>query len=267
MPTNQPTNNPLSSLSATSQNQNGGISHNNGNGLAMTQSGSFGTGSYSAVPSQHHSSANGVVGGLGSGTGNLLVQGSAGGHTQQKPIFFPWTIDDSFPSHLFTSGAPLWPGLTADNVEWVHFYLTLWREIKKPDPLTHGIITTRHSTNHPFLNGPDAITLFFTTEEKQQEFLKFHHWYEARFGKDFWRTKYFPSLEHGKKVDGYVVKATFPPLWSWVSGQNPGSIPNFWFYEWKWIVERTYDTVLHSDGYWIFGNETEMLMFSMKDAE
>lgn len=163
----------------------------------------------------------------------------------------PLLITGEFSEHLFKSfDKPIWPGLAVQSNEYVQFYLNLWVSCEHPDPLTYGVLLSNPTVN-PSTFMPDCmLALLFTEQEVQQKFLEWHNHYKARFGDKLWYTDYFPGLTAGARVDGFAFPA--------------GA---YLFDEWMWIITHTYQPVFKVNGFWIFQNESEMLMFKLRGEE
>lgn len=212
-------------------------------------------------PNHHISQAGMQHPGLGGGI--LIGPGGINSVHAQSQQRSPWALDVEFPTHLFKAGEPLYTGLVGANNENVHFYLNLWIACEKPEPSTYGIIETTSKLDFNSFTTSSNLILLFADQQHADKFLDWHKRYAMRFGADTWHTKRFPTISAGMQIKGHAYPAAQDPKFSITIGETQ----SVEFEEWKWIVQRTYDKVLSVNGFWIFENETEMVMFKMRDKE
>lgn len=204
------------------------------------------------------------------GQGNhLMVQGngqlSAGVNGAHKAVT-PWHFRGVFPTNLFTQGIPLFAGLALAESDFIHFLLHMWITCEEPDLSTYGVLNVKGHGINPstFEENPSNLVLLFVSEKKRDEFTTWLRGYTARFQGDEWQRRYFPGMTIGNFMSGFTFPADSEQS---VANRSYNGICERWVKEWQWIVNHTHSKVLHINGYWLFENEAEMLMFKMRDKE
>jgi hypothetical protein len=211
----------------------------------------------------HLTLANANMGGQGAVVGGNANLGANVTKSYERPS--PWQIPFRFPSKLFRAGAQLMPAFSVEDSDALQFFLTIWKNCEEPDENTYCLIRSEGGFDEiTFVKMPDVVTLLFSDAKALDKFNKWFAAYNQRWGEDVWNAKYFPTLKLGGRVDGFAYPAFIR------TDANGGSMCDeklHWLHEWQWIVENTYDPVVHVPGFWIFKNEAEMVMFKMRDKE
>lgn len=206
-----------------------------------------------------------VLGGAGLINGNIPT-----GNTALTPVVSPWEFRGEFPTHLFTQGVPLFTGLVLRVSDVIHFVINMWITCEEPDLSTYGVLIAKglgvnQATFEPH---PDNLVLLFNSESARDQFTAWLGKYTARFSKDEWMKGYFPGMTVGHYMSGYTYPAdTARANDVRRSNRLYHGIYEEWVREWQWIVNHTFSKVIHINGYWLFENESEMIMFKMRDKE
>jgi hypothetical protein len=178
----------------------------------------------------------------------------------------PWRIRNTVPESMCNGHSQLWLSSTIEETPTCLFHVSIWILNNNLPEDKFGWMMVRDITVNPmtFEPTPKTNVLVFDSRKNRDDFNEWLASYTARFGSGDWKTQYLPSIQAGDRVTGFAMPsfdAVNKNNWSMYDGMHPS-----WLKEWAWIVANTHDKVLFVNEFWLFENESEMLMFKLRDT-